>query len=447
MAFSFAATGLNDEPLAPSPPQTALSPQLTQHPDPMTQLGMITRAIADAVKPQEGKTKTARERCRYDGVFCQDDDGGKPDFELLTKREHRSLIDEYDIASGGGIPEDEEPTLKQLSAVLGKLDDDDNPAPDFAVLGPFGDRTAKFVAKNTEVTEGGEKKRRRVRGPDSFAMWRPSFRIFRGPMLILKASPAGPLDAYEKLIHNFNERFPDHWSIVSFAEQTNRTEKWSKYRRICEDLARRGNPAKYWDEDQPWAAVIHMALSDRDWWEDMIEKPISFGKDERGAAEQASRFHRGYLPATAVDGYDIMMRLDQAAVAGPYEARRARGWGAGQPPIASAAFRSEWQMPYHQSSELSTQTSESRDQEGRLRCLKVYGIWKNFCYKFNRASRGCADTNCERLHRCEFCTSNKHKTTDCPGKGKADKCKGKSKGKSNGKASKGKKDAGRPAWE
>ena len=123
-------------------------------------------------------------------------EGDDREFDLLTMNEHRKLLDRWDDVSGGDIAEEEEPTQKQLSAILAKLRLDENPAPCFSVLGPFGDRASSFVNRSSEVIEAGEKKRRRVRGPDSYEMWRPSFRIFRGGLVVLDACPTGPLDAY-----------------------------------------------------------------------------------------------------------------------------------------------------------------------------------------------------------------------------------------------------------
>ena len=78
-----------------------------------------------------------------------------------------------------------------------------------------------------------------------------------------------------------------------------------------------------------------------------------------------------------------MMRLDEVAVAGPYELRRARGSGSGQPVIANEGYGDERHRPAPPMWQLATQADRTRDKDGRLMNLKVDGAWKNFCFKFN----------------------------------------------------------------
>ena len=67
------------------------------------------------------------ETAKYAGVMYQAEDVGDAEFKLLTKRQHRGLLDFYDEKSSGDIPEEEEPTVH--SAILGKLREDENPCP------------------------------------------------------------------------------------------------------------------------------------------------------------------------------------------------------------------------------------------------------------------------------------------------------------------------------
>ena len=436
ISFSFASTGMNDEPLAGAPDSQAAATTQLATMDSGAQMALLATTITDALRPDTRGLKRSREpeTAKYAGVMYQAEDVGDAEFKMLTKMQHRDLLYRYDAKSSGGIPEEEQTTVTQLSAILGKLQDDENPAPDFSVMGPFGDRAARFVTRNSEVTENGEKKRRRVRGPDCYEMWRPSWRIFRGGLLVLDACPEGPLNAYEKNIAALNARFGEHWTIVAFAEQCNRSEKWSKYRQICESQAQAGLPPKYWGPDRPWGAVIHMAATDRDYWEDMIEKPILFGKDKRGIAERVSQLHRKYLPASAVDGYDTMMLIDDYSAPGPYEHRN-RNAGKGAHPWSQGEPRGSSTPP-------TTETAQGRDDQGRLSSIKVDGVWKEFCYRFNRSpgNTGCAEPcPAGRVHRCEICTSTKHGTNEHDNAKKGLGRKADSKGGKGQKSGKGKK--------
>ena len=81
-------------------------------------------------------------------------------------------------------------------------------------------------------------------------------------MLALDASPPGPLDAYERRVETLQQTYPNNWSIISFADETNRTEEWPAYREEIEDEVERGCPPAGWDPLRPWAAVILRAAND-----------------------------------------------------------------------------------------------------------------------------------------------------------------------------------------
>ena len=389
----------------------------------------MTSALKEAF-PARIKTgkNNKRNKCKFEGVLFQEDGDGDVggEFDMLTKPEYRRLYKRYDEISGGGVPAEERPTIKQMSALLGKLREDENPAPDYAVLGPFGNRAAKYVTRAAEVTIGGETKRRRIRGPDSYEDWDPCHRVFRGGMLILDGSPAGPLDAYEKVIRHLARKFPRHWSVIAFAEEACRTEKWPEYREEIEEMVEVGRPPKYWDPRCPWAAVIWMAAHDRNYWEDMVEKPILHGRDEQGAAEYAARQYRSYLPPSAIDGYGAMTNTPDGSVSGPYERRGRTG------------ARAPWERSTSPGGQAPPEDNLSaRDSAGRLTAIKEGGVVKQFCFNWCRGKNGCADPCSQgRAHRCELCTSTRHKTIDClKANGKA---KGKGKDGKDGKGGKNK---------
>ena len=44
--------------------------------------------------------------------------------------------------------------------------------------------------------------------------------------------------------------------------------EFEEYRTRIERMVDAGHPLEFWDESMPWAAVLNMAASDRDFWED-----------------------------------------------------------------------------------------------------------------------------------------------------------------------------------
>ena len=153
------------------------------------------------------------------------------------------------------IPRCERPSATQLSAMRGKLWEDLNASPEFSVCGPSG-------SKDHIQHSGRVDKRRRFKGPNRFNEWRPCCRIFRTSILALDASPPGPLDVYERGIEIFNIAHLERYSILAFADETNRMEAWPVYREAMENAVAAGNSIKYWDVDRPWASVIWKAACD-----------------------------------------------------------------------------------------------------------------------------------------------------------------------------------------
>ena len=94
-------------------------------------------------------------------------------------------------------------------------------------------------------------------------------------------------------------------------------ERWPEYRQDIEEEVAAGNPPHHWDPYRPWAAVITRAAEDHRYWEKYVEKPIDRSGDLRGAAEKAAMVHRDFLPPSALDGFDEMMRTVTDSAPGP----------------------------------------------------------------------------------------------------------------------------------
>ena len=192
----------------------------------------LTSVLAAAVKPEP--KKKSREEVKFDGVLQQGGAGANETFQCLTRREYTTILRNFEKRHGE-IPKEEKPSLKQLSAVIAKLDKDENCAPDFCVMGPFGDRAYDIVTMTADVLVDGERRRMKVRGPSSITEWKAHWRVFRMCMLILNAVPEGPLDAYERRIVRLATKYPSHWALISFADEICRREGWSDIRQEIEN--------------------------------------------------------------------------------------------------------------------------------------------------------------------------------------------------------------------
>ena len=115
-----------------------------------------------------------------------------------------------------------------------------------------------------DIEVGGVGKKRRFKGPDRHPEWVGCWRIFGSTMLIAKASPLGPLDAYQKNMAMLYARFPDRFAFFPTVEAINRHERWQQYREEVEELVDAGNAPRFYNESQPWAAAIWRASQDRE---------------------------------------------------------------------------------------------------------------------------------------------------------------------------------------
>ena len=83
---------------------------------------------------------------------------------MMSKLAGGELIKRYEKTSGAALARSERPSTTQLPGVRGKLVDDMNSAPDFAVFGPYADRTTKALSHVEDVFVGGVLSKRRFRG-------------------------------------------------------------------------------------------------------------------------------------------------------------------------------------------------------------------------------------------------------------------------------------------
>ena len=279
--------------------------------------------------------------------------------------------------------------------MIGRLASEQVPSPDFRVFGPFGERAGDFISGTADVLVGGQRKRRRIRGPTLHREWQPCWNILGGCLRIAEATPSGPIKAYKDVVDHLAWMYPHHWSIISFAEENNRMERWAEYRQDIEDEVRAGNPPVYYDEDQPWAAVLTRAAEDDKYWETHVEKPIDRSRTLKEAAERAAMHHRNFLPPSAVDGYDAMVSCDAEAAAGPYERPNGRSGNDRERPAPTP--------PNRRQAADSQQMSRPGLRDGM-----------QYCYTWNRKLGGC-QVVCPhgRLHICEYCPSTEHRSIEC----------------------------------
>lgn len=240
IAYTFARTGLQGEDMQ-GPPQ----------PPPEESRGTHTRSRSRT------PTRSTRQKRNSSGFLKQGGDGAEDRFEMLSKMDAAAIFRNYkQNILGGKIPKGERPSVTQLSSVKAKPMDDVNPAPDVAVFGPFGDRTARAMSHVEDVHVGGSIVKRTVTGPTTLVEWIACWRVFRTCMLALQASPPAPLDAFQKKQKVFDALCPGRYGILAHATHNNLMEEWPNYREEVEVLVRKNQAPDYWCEHQAWGAAI-----------------------------------------------------------------------------------------------------------------------------------------------------------------------------------------------
>ena len=401
VASSYKVTGLHGEDLRSYPQQDASICTQAPPSDELTDriASQISLALQKAL-PDRGPTSGAPKKRKYEGITQQGGEGADDEFTVLGREQHRTLIRNYEERRGSELPRAERPSVYQLSAVRGRLIEDTNPSTDFRIFGPYGERASRMVTMTADITVGGETKRRRLKGPGSFAEWKPCWTVFGHTMQAAEACPSGPIVAYEKKIEHLAQQYPRHWPVIAFAEENNREERWPEYRQDIDDEVRAaqqglGRWPRFYDPMQPWAAAIHRAATDRDYWEDAVEKPIDRSNNSGQAAENASMVHRGFMPPTNIDGYAQMALTDNLgdSAIGPYQARAG---GARHDPSQSA---------------LPPANSDPSRKDSMGRYTSYQG--SQFCFKWCRKNACSVVCPEGRAHACEYCQGPSHRTSEC----------------------------------
>ena len=199
-AASFDLTGPRGEVLPPRTPQP--HPQQPQEPP-------AKRPTRERRAEEVAAAKKKRKELKFEGRWNQGGRGCDDTFVLLKPAEVDRMIQEYETeVYGAPFAESEKPSDTQVSACRGRIIADDNPTPCFGLVGPFGDRAEMGMANAGDIEIDGVKTRRRYKGPDDHPRWNGCWRIFGSCMKVCKASPQGPLDAYEKNILELYIRLP-----------------------------------------------------------------------------------------------------------------------------------------------------------------------------------------------------------------------------------------------
>ena len=215
-------------------------PAIDQAPTPM-QLGQVgllgktcrTMCSSTAVAPGPAASSSKR-RIKLSAVINQDDDY---DVDILDESTVANAYAKYTKRIGAFPRPEEELSQEQLTGLHSLFKSGRAPYVDMAVWGPYHHRLQrKRRLKGVRLNQYGEIQTLELTGPSDFEAWRECYAVFKvGAIMFEEITPAR-LDAYEKHIRNYHERYGRGcWALIYQADVRARLENSERLRRVGKD--------------------------------------------------------------------------------------------------------------------------------------------------------------------------------------------------------------------
>ena len=181
------------------------------------------------------------------------DQADKTEFMVEPEETRAKWVTQYVSLTGGLPPEEEEPSMEQLSALSRRV---------FSLCGFLGVgsvrqeglRTARFRSY-VATLEGFVTKE--LAGPTNFEMWQASFRVYRTAMVMLNITPLAHLNAYETHIEKMVRFYPGCWHLIVQADDRARSEHLTRLKlRVTAGRSLGLDQPKHYSDDNPWQTLF-----------------------------------------------------------------------------------------------------------------------------------------------------------------------------------------------
>ena len=157
--------------------------------------GPQRKEMQAAAKAPSSPTSTTERKMKMTQILDQGDDG---EFVVQGEDARAAWYQQYVATVGDWPPEEEDPTLEQLSALHRRISIQDTaPYVDFAIYVAFGHRALKASQFRTYVLTSTGYTTKELPGPATFTQWRTCFRLFRTSLIMLDAAGLAALPQYE----------------------------------------------------------------------------------------------------------------------------------------------------------------------------------------------------------------------------------------------------------
>ena len=153
-------------------------------------------------------------------------------------------------------------TIQQLSAVHHLINTERPPYTDFALLRPYGMRTAKQVklAVNT-IDSAGKLQKEEIYGPGNIQSWNASYNVLKVILISLNAVTRAIVQNYQDFINLMAQEYgPLCWPLLYQSDVRCRSERTVRLRALAisehNKAVTAGTPTQSpMDETRPWNIV------------------------------------------------------------------------------------------------------------------------------------------------------------------------------------------------
>ena len=353
---------------------------------------------------------TLERKMKLSQVLDQGDDG---EFVVQSELTRAQWYQNYKKVVGGYPPEEEEPTIEQLSGLQRRLDIQ-NVAPfaDFAIFVPFGQRHLKASRFRSYVLTAEGYVTKELPGPANYIQWRMCFRILRAALLMLEAATLSSLMGYEQWIEQLTRLYPNAWHLIYSADELARSGQSNRMRaRVLLDVQDGGSAPAGWDQSKPWDWVFGQLPSEAAFWQNQVHGPalawIAAGArgTPRTPAEQLAVAH---------------LQGGINAISPALERPRQDGDQTPNPTRARREARKRKKEKEREDNGKSSKPYGSGKQDGKGEGKGA----KQKCYGWNNGNGPCAELapgvpcagRVQREHKCTICGSPGHPSRSCPKK-------------------------------
>ena len=348
------------------------------------------------------------------------DQADETEFDVADDGQRSKWLQAFVRQMGSLPPEEEEPSVEQMSAFAKRLLENGGPPyADFSVWVPYGKkayRASKYKAYLP--TPSGEFIMKEIPGPSCFVQWQASFKVFRTAMLMLEAASLSTLMAYEAHIEKFTKWYPTAWHLVVSAEDRARSDHIARIKLNVEmDIAAAKSAPRGWNSLKPWDGCFKLLTEDANYWNIQVQSPAvswlvhgSRGVPLTPAELVAVEPIKGGVKTITPEVEDKAINLSpKKQVNKERRDAKKRKWKAEREELAK--YRSG---------------NGGRDQSGTSKGGKGNSKGEALCFSWNNGNGPCAGlepgTECKnrvkRAHKCTLCGSPAHPSKSCPSSSK-----------------------------